>query len=161
MMISEASKTLEKLCQPRQMYMHELRDGIYRHLTPVVTEYACSTAEFGPDGDFEFFRARAVHPNVQPDDFDPLHNQVSVTICHQTHAVKFGPIGRVLMDPESKKLGSGLMACVIGWLSTQNVGHYSVDPGRLAWIDASNDPNRLRRNKFYAAFGFTLAGATG
>jgi len=89
--------------------------------------------------------------------FHTWHNQVSVTVCHQTKTVKFGPTGQLIMAKRGIGLGPSLMACVMEWLLAQSISHYAIDPGSLSRVDASEDSDRLQRNRFYQAFGFRLS----
>ncbi|MBX8573821.1 hypothetical protein [Pseudomonas cichorii] len=108
-----------------------------------------------------FFRARTKSNEALHADFHPWWNSISVTVCHTTKAVKFGPTGQMSMHPQNIRLGPNLMACVIKWLERQNIADYTVEQGKLAWMDAQTDADRLQRNKFYAAFGFQLVDGSG
>lgn len=148
---------LERLCQVQSLLVFEHQTASCRIVTPVITEYVRTGLDQGPSDQYEFFRARAAHRGVVNANFHICHNQVSVTICHQTETVKFGPVGQLIMETRGIGLGPSLMARVIDWLLAQGISHYAIEPGSLAGVDASTDNDRLQRNRFYEAFGFRLS----
>lgn len=159
--LKNAAYRLEKLCQVQHLLVYEYQTGTYRIVTPVITEHVHTGLDQGPADQYEFFRARATHRQAINANFHICHNQVSVTVCHQTETVKFGPSGQLIMEKRGIGLGPSLMACVIDWLLARGISHYAIDPGSLAGVDASNDNDRLQRNRFYKAFGFRLSNWNG
>ncbi|MCI3943197.1 hypothetical protein K0038_00185 [Pseudomonas syringae] len=161
MSLKQISHQLEHLCQVEKLFLLENQTISRRVLYPVITEHAKSDLNIGSPGQYEFFRART-KSNEEPDaDFHPWWNSISVTVCHTTRAVKFGPTGQLIMHPQNIRLGPNLMACVIKWLEHQDIANYTVENGLLSWRDAETDAARLQRNKFYTAFGFDLVGNSG
>lgn len=155
-MLKVASNKLEQLCTVRDLLVFEHEVGHRREVIPVITEYTKGTIDIDPDGDYEFFRARATHAGASRSSFHTWHNQVSVTLCHKTKQVKIGPTGQLIMSKRGIGLGPALMACVINWLEGQGVDDYTISPGSLSPVDAATDSAREQRNRFYMAFGFTL-----
>lgn len=161
MPLREASNQLARKCQIHNLFMYEYQRSDQRYLLPVITEHAHTDLEL-PEGRFQFFRARATCPDAAfGESFHRTHNQISVTVCHGTRTVKFGPYGDILMTERGIGLGPCLMACVIGWLKCENLDEYSVDHGKLVSNDAETESARLQRNGFYIAFGFQLADSDG
>jgi len=161
MPLKEASKQLERKCQVHRLFMYEFQRNDQRYLLPVITEHAHTELEL-PEGVFQFFRARATHPCAPFEkSFHGTHNQISVTVCHGTRKVKFGPWGDILMTERGIGLGPCLMACVIEWLKAQELGEYSIDQGKLVSSDANTELKRFQRNRFYEAFGFQLSDSDG
>lgn len=156
MSIKIASNELERLCTVKDLLVYEHAIGYRFGVIPVITERTRSGIDIDPDGDYEFFRARAAHPGASGSSFYAWHNQVSVTLCHRTKQMKIGPTGQLIMCKRGIGLGPALMACVITWLKSQNVDHYTIAPGSLSGVDAGTDSGRKQRNRFYMAFGFTL-----
>lgn len=156
MSLKSLSHQLEILCQVERLFLLERQTRSGRVLFPVITEYAKSSLDIGNPGQYEFFRARTKSDEALHADFHPWWNSISVTVCHTTKAVKFGPTGQLIMHPQNVRLGPHLMACVIKWLECQNIADYTVENGSLSWRDAETDAARLQRNKFYTAFGFHL-----
>lgn len=161
MTLTTASNKLEQLCTVRDLLVFEHQIGHRRGVIPVITEHTRGSIDREPDGDYEFFRARATHPGAFRSSFHTWHNQVSVTLCHKTRQMKIGPTGQLIMAKRGIGLGPALMACVITWLKNQNVEEYTIDPGSLSAIDAGTDSAREQRNRFYMAFGFTLSNLSG
>lgn len=158
MTLKEASKKLERKCQVHRIYVYEFQRGDQRNVMPVITEHVRTQLEFDPVSEYEFFRARATHPNAAfGNSFHGFHNQVSVTVRHDTKEVKFGPSGHLIMSEQGIRLGPALMASVIEWLKSQDVSAYTIDPGWLSSVDAKTIEARVQRNKFYMAFGFQLS----
>jgi hypothetical protein len=50
------------------------------------------------------------------------------------------------------------MARVIDWLHQNNMRDYKIQPGVLSRHTISGEAEKIRRNKFYLAFGFELSG---
>lgn len=161
MTIKIASNELERNRTARELLVYEHSIGPRRFVIPVVTEHTRSGIEIDPDGDYEFFSARASVSNMERFNFHDWHNQVSVTLCHKTKRMKIGPTGQLIMYQRGIGLGPALMACVIGWLKKQNVEHYTISRGFLSRVDAETDQDREQRNRFYMAFGFTLSNWNG
>lgn len=158
MNLKEASKRLEGKCQVQRLYVYEFQQGDQRHVLPVITEHVRTLLEYGLGGEYEFFRARATHPGAAyGTSFHTYHNQVSVTVCHSTKEVKFGPWGQLIMAERGIRLGPALMATVIDWLKTQKLSAYTIDSGWLSNADARTKTDQIQRNRFYLAFGFQLA----
>ncbi|QOD01489.1 hypothetical protein [Pseudomonas putida] len=157
MSLKYASNQLEQCCHLKDLFVFEHQIGHRREVIPVVTEYTRTTLHSGPQGEFEFFRARAAHRGASGSIFHTWHNQVSVTVCHQTKQVKFGPTGQLIMNKRGIGLGPALMACVITWLQKHDVLDYTIDPGSLSEVDAKTVAAREQRNRFYMAFGFELS----
>ncbi|MBM5458671.1 GNAT family N-acetyltransferase [Pseudomonas sp. P66] len=141
----------------KHLLVFEHQIGNRRDVTPVVTEYTRAAVGSAPEGQYEFFRARAVHSSAMGSSFHGWHNQVSITICHLTKQVKIGPTGQLIMSHRGRGLGPALMACVITWLKERGVPEYTIAPGFLSSVDASSDAAREQRNRFYMAFGFVLS----
>ncbi len=168
-MLKIASNKFDQLFTIRELFVFEQLVGHRREVIAVITEYTKGTIDIDidihPDGDYEFFRARAAHAGVSRSSFHKWHNQASVTLCHKTKQVKIGPIGQLIVSKRGIGLGPALMACVIYWLKGQDVDDYIISPGSLSSVDAATDSAREQRNRFYMAFGFTLldwnGGATG
>lgn len=154
--LKQTSIRLEKFCQVEHLMVFEYHDGVGRVVIPVITERVQTALDGGPAGQYEFFRARATHQSALKADFHSWHSQVSVTVCHATKSVKFGPSGQLIMGQRGIGLGPSLMACVITWLISKKIPEYSIDPGSLSVVDAKTEPDRHQRNKFYMAFGLTL-----
>lgn len=161
MALKMASNKLEKLCTLKDLLVFEHEIGYRRDLIPVITEHTRSGIDIDPNGDYEFFCARAPHPGGIGSTFHTWHNQVSVTLCHKTKQIKIGPTGQLIMNQRGIGLGPALMASVISWLKNQKVDDYTIDPGFLADVDAGTDYEREQRNRFYMAFGFTLSNLDG
>lgn len=157
MSLKRISNELERLCTVKDLFVYEVPVGHLREVYPVITEYTRTSTESRHMGDYEFYRARAVHPEANGSSFHIWHNQVSVVICHQTKCVKFGPTGQLLMHKQGIGLGPALMANVIEWLTKQDVAAYTINPGSLSEVDARTDTAREQRNRFYIAFGFALS----
>lgn len=155
--LKRASNLLEQRCQVRHLLVFESVSGYYRSIIPVVTEHVRTSLDNGPEGQYEFFRARAVHDHATNASFHLWHNQVSITLCHVTKQIKVGPTGQLIMATRGIGLGPALMACVLTWLKRQNVNDYTIDPGSLSPVDARTEKDRLQRNRFYMAFGFQLS----
>lgn len=105
----------------------------------------------------EYFRARAMTFQAKPEDFSRFLNAISVTVCHESQMVRFGPTFRLDMDRPGIGLGSALMSAVIGWLQSKGFADYRIEPGTLGAADADSDESRLRRNRFYMKFGFQVS----
>lgn len=105
----------------------------------------------------EYFRARAMTFQPRPEDFCRFLNAISVTVCHETRMVRFGPTFRLDMDRRGIGLGSALMSAVIGWLQSKGFADYRIEQGTLGAADADSDEARLRRNRFYMKFGFQVS----
>lgn len=157
MSLKRISNELEQLCTVKDLFVYEVPAGDRREVYPVITEYTRTSSESRHMGNYEFYRARAVHPAASGSSFHTWNNQVSVVICHQTRRVKFGPTGQLIMHKKGVGLGPALMSNVIEWLTKQDVAGYAIDPGSLADIDASTEKAREQRNRFYMAFGFVLS----
>ncbi|MBU4634043.1 hypothetical protein [Pseudomonas chlororaphis] len=161
MSLKNVSIRLEQRCQVKHLLVFQHQSGSYRSLLPVITEHVRTNLDYGPEGQYEFFRARATHPGAVNANFHSFHNQVSVTVCHVTKMVKFGPIGQLIMAQRGIGLGPSLMARVVGWLTAQRIPDYGIEPGSLSPVDASTEKDRLQRNRFYLAFGFRLSNWNG
>lgn len=157
MSLKIASNKLEQLCTVQDLLVFEYKTGFRHVVIPVITEHTKGGIDIDPNGDYEFFRARAAHPGVNRSSFHIWHNQVSVTLCHKTKQMKVGPTGQLIMNKQGIGLGPALMACVLTWLKNQNVDHYMIDPGSLSSVDADTTSAREQRNRFYMAFGFVLS----
>lgn len=154
--LKQASRRLEQLCQAEHLNVFEHHNGVGRVVIPVLTEHVHTALDDGPAEQYEFFRARATHAHALNADFHICHNQVSVTVCHVTQTVKFGPGGQLIMGRRGIGLGPSLMATVIKWLHSKKIPTYSIEPGDLSRVDATTEGERLQRNRFYTAFGFSL-----
>jgi len=152
-----ASNQLERCCHVKDLLVFEHQIGHRREVIPVITEYTRTALHSGPQGEYEFFRARAAHLGASGSTFHTWHNQVSVTVCHKTKQVKIGPTGQLIMNKRGIGLGPALMACVITWLQKHDVHDYTIDPGSLSEVDAKTVAAREQRNRFYMAFGFQLS----
>lgn len=160
MPLREASNQLACKCQVHNLFMYEYQKNDQRYLLPVITEHAHTELEL-PEGTFQFFRARATSPGARGKSFTPQDNQISVTVCHGTRKVKFGPWGAIHMTDPGVGLGPCLMACVIEWLKKHGLDDYSIDPGKLSNSDTKTELLRIQRNRFYKAFGFQLTDSDG
>lgn len=107
---------------------------------------------------FEYFRARASMPGNPKSHFDVTGNAISVTVCHASKSVLFGPLNMIQMYPEGHGLGPALMARVIDWLHRSGLHKYDIVPGKLSGSTVHTIEERVRRNSFYTNFGFTLSG---
>lgn len=154
--LKQASRRLDQLCQAEHLAVFEHHNGMGRVVIPVLTEHVQTALDHGPAKQYEFFRARATHAHALNADFHLCYNQVSLTVCHVTQTVKFGPGGHLIMERRGIGLGPSLMATVIQWLQSKKIPTYAIEPGDLSRIDATTEVERLQRNKFYAAFGFSL-----
>ena len=154
--LKEASGRLENLCQAKHLMVFEHHNGVGRVVIPVLTEHVRTDLDKGPAEQYEFFRARATHATAPKADFHICHNQVSVTVCHITKSVKFGPSGQLIMGRRGIGLGPSLMAAVITWLENAAIPAYTIEPGDLSHVDAKTESERHQRNKFYMAFGLSL-----
>lgn len=163
MTLKNESLDLEKISQVQKLFIHEYLKGEVQYQLPVVTEHSVKYGYDGRSRIFEFYRARAFHGEGHSyKDFDPYANSVSVTICHKTKVVMFGPFGVIAMSPRGVGLGPALMANVIEWLQRQQeVLSYAIQPGMLSETDAKTDKDRVQRNKFYMAFGFVVSSVSG
>lgn len=121
MTLKQASIRLEKLCQVEHLMVFEHHDSVGRVVIPVLTERAQTALFGGPAGQYEFFRARATHQSARGADFHSWHSQVSVTVCHVSKSVKFGPSGQLIMGRRGIGLGPSLMASVITWLISKKI----------------------------------------
>ncbi|KZN20532.1 MULTISPECIES: hypothetical protein [Pseudomonas] len=154
---------LASVCQVQKLFIHEYElNGVRRQL-PVVTEYALTYQDdHKSKKNTEFYRARAYRlDGDQSTDFHRYDNTICVTICHKSQSVMFGPTGVIKMNPRGAGIGPALMANVIEWLQRQpGTASYAVMTGMLDSNNAKTDDERLQRNKFYMAFGFTLSSMT-
>src|ERR1700756_4670208 len=146
MSLKQNAMRLEKLCQTQRLLVFQYEELGYQRAIPVLTEYATDGPEEKGKRQYEYFRARATHPQAMTADFHMWHNQVSVIICHTTKTVKFGPHGQLIMSLKGKRLGPALMAHVVAWLLRQNCDTYAIDPGSLSRVDAETNDARVQRN---------------
>lgn len=163
MTIKNEALELEKLCQVHKLFVHEYQVGSEQRQLPVITEHA-QKYDFNTQSKVsEFYRARAYYGNGNSfKDFDPYANSISVTICHRTKLIMFGPFGLISMNPKGVRLGPALMGNVIEWLQRQrDLEDYTIQPGMLSDSDTKTDIDRIQRNKFYMAFGFEVSSVTG
>ncbi len=161
MSLKPISHQLENLCQIEKLFLLERQTRFGRVLYPLITEHVKSGLDIGSPGQYEFFRARTKSDDALHADFHPWWNSISVTVCHTTRAIKFGPTGQLIMHPQNIRLGPNLMACIIKWLQRQDIADYIVENGSLSRVDAQTEAARLQRNKFYTAFGFQLVDSSG
>lgn len=163
MTIKNEALELEKVCQVHKLFVHEYQVGCENRQLPVITEHAQKYDFSTQTKVSEFYRARAYHGNGKSfRDFDPYANSISVTICHRTKLIMFGPFGLISMNPKGVRLGPALMGNVVEWLQRQrDLDDYIIQSGMLSDSDAKTDIDRIQRNKFYMAFGFEVSSVTG
>lgn len=160
--LKSASQDMELTCRLENLYLFESQPTAKaKQLFLVATEYGASLTPEGVPPQYEYFRARAEKPYDHADPLDRWENSISVTVCHHTNAVRFGPVSQVQMNPEGHRLGPALMAKVIEWLHSKKLHSYVIEPGSLSSSTVSTDQAREYRNAFYIGAGFTLSGSNG
>ncbi|TMU76889.1 hypothetical protein FGA82_19470 [Pseudomonas fluorescens] len=154
--LKQAEDKMEVDATLREAYLFEAANK--KVMLIAVTEQS-RLGQIEEKPDFEYYRARATKPGTFNNQFDRFGNCVSVTVCHHTHTVMFGPTSQIQMYPEGHGLGPALMARVIDWLHRKGLQNYVIQPGMLSSHTVNGDSERLRRNQFYMKFGFVLSGS--
>jgi len=160
--LKQVQMDMEPLATVREVYLFESPRETGRVLLIVALEQAHITSsrdshQLKPD--FEYFRARAEMPQGHGKHFDLFGNSISVTVCHNTQTVMFGPTSQIQMYPEGHGLGPALMARVIAWLHATKLQAYTVQSGLLSSATVGTPEERIRRNRFYTNVGFTVTGS--
>lgn len=144
-----------------ELYLFESSRGNKPNILHIVGTEHCKVPGTGNDTSlrYELFRARAEKTGNRLPPFDHWENSISVAVCHKTMTVRFGPVGRIQMKPESMGLGPALMAKVINWLHESKLHSYNIAAGGLSHSTVKTDEGRIQRNLFYMNFGFELVGS--
>ncbi|WP_147281608.1 GNAT family N-acetyltransferase [Stutzerimonas nitrititolerans] len=153
--LKQAESSLENDATLREAYLFETPHKADR--TQVMLIVALEQSQQGEARpNYEYFRARATMPGTAQ--FHKFGNCVSVTVCHHSKTVMFGPTSQIQMYPEGHGLGRALMARVIDWLHRNRMQTYDIQPGLLSSSTVNSNKERVRRNHFYMNFGFALNG---
>ncbi|MHC5194765.1 hypothetical protein ACYSUW_13520 [Pseudomonas frederiksbergensis] len=144
-----------------ELYLFESNRGKKPNILHIVGTEHCKVPGTGSDTSlrYELFRARAEKKGNRLPPFDPWENSISVAVCHRTMTVRFGPVGRIQMNPEGMGIGPALMAKVIDWLHESGLHSYNIAAGGLSSSTVQTDEARIQRNLFYMNFGFELVGS--
>ncbi|MGF6281891.1 hypothetical protein ABH908_000076 [Pseudomonas frederiksbergensis] len=144
-----------------ELYLFESNRGNKSNSLHIVGTEHCKVRGTGSDTSlrYELFRARAEKSGNRLPPFDSWENSISVAVCHKTMTVRFGPVGRIQMNPEGVGIGPALMAKVINWLHESKLHSYSIAAGGLSHATVKTDEARIQRNLFYLNFGFALVGS--
>lgn len=156
--IKQAQLDMEPVATLHETWLFEAPQDKHRVLQIVAIEKAQLPSTTHAVA-YEFYRARASMPGTPKDHFHVWGNTISVTVCHTSKTVLFGPTGQIQMYPEGHGLGPALMANVINWLHCSGMRNYVIVPGSLSSGTVHTPDERIRRNRFYSAFGFTLSGS--
>lgn len=154
--LTDLEGKFERIATTDELHLFKYHEhGIPKEI-PVIFE---ASKMYGNDRELcaEFFRARAMTFHPRPQDFDRFLNAISVTVCHQSRMVRFGPTFRLDMDRPGIGLGSALMGAVIGWLQSKGLANYRIESGALGAADTDTREAQLRRNRFYMKFGFLVS----